>query len=89
MSCSVYDDSDFAGLPEVEYKELPLLKRRVSKVLLDEAVSPQDIRNMEHRRALERIAKNYPFISLDCVHWSTEHSELYETTVYYLKMALP
>jgi hypothetical protein len=89
MSYSAYDDSDFAGLPEVKYKEIPLLKRMISKVSLDMAVSPEVIRNIEHQNALNMIAKKYPFVGLDCVHWSTEHTKLHEITLYYLKVALP
>jgi len=85
VSYLAYDDSD----SEVEYKEIVLLKRRISKAVLAAAVCPRSIRDIEHERALEMIAKKYPFISLDCVHGDIECCELYVTTKYYLKAALP
>jgi hypothetical protein len=88
MNYSAYNDSDFTDLPEEEYKVILLLKRRVSRAVLAAAVSPESIRDVEYKKALEMITKKYPFISFDCVHGDTECCELYATTKYYLKVVL-
>ena len=90
MSYSSRDDSDFADLPEYEFQEIPLLKRKVSKKALEAAHDPQMIRDIEHGKALDMIAKQHPWIPLDLVKYSSEYSDpLYETTLYYLEVVRP